>query len=319
MTRQLLRVTAHRLWGGVLVLWGALTVTFLALRAAPGDPVDTVLGPQVGASPQLRERISAELGLADPWWLQYLRSLVRPLTGDLGRSYQLAQDVGDVLASQLGPTAQLALAATGLAAAIAVVTATATAGRGGAVAAWVSGGELLAVSAPLFWVGLLLLSVFSFQLRWLPAAGAGGVAGLVLPAVTLALPLGGVMAQVLRGALDRTLEQPYVTTLRARGLSEVAVRLRHCLRHGAVPLITMGGWLVGDLLTGTVLVETVFARPGIGRTLVTAVIAKDFPVVTAVVLLAALLFLVINLLVDLVSLVVDPRLRQPGRAREAAR
>ncbi len=182
-----------------------------------------------------------------------------------------------------------------------------------------SGGELLAVSAPLFWVGLLLLSVFSFQLRWLPAAGAGGVAGLVLPAVTLALPLGGVMAQVLRGALDRTLEQPYVTTLRARGLSEVAVRLRHCLRHGAVPLITMGGWLVGDLLTGTVLVETVFARPGIGRTLVTAVIAKDFPVVTAVVLLAALLFLVINLLVDLVSLVVDPRLRQPGRAREAAR
>ncbi|MES9589767.1 ABC transporter permease [Streptomyces sp. NPDC007076] len=303
---------ARRLGSGVLVLWGAATVSFLVLHLVPGDVVDTVLGPSTAATPELRERIRADYGLGDPLPVQYLRQLAGLLTGDLGRSYQQGLPVGDVLAGQIGPTVELALAATVLALLIAFVAAVATAGRGRAARAVASGLELLAVSVPSYWLGILALTFLSYRFRLLPAAGDQGPAALVLPALTLALPIGGVLARVVRQELDEALARPFALTARARGASERTVLLRHTLRHAALPVATLSGWVVGSLLGGAVLTETVFARPGLGRVLVTAVTSKDIPVVTALVLLSAAAFVVVNLLVDLAYLVIDPRLRTEG-------
>ncbi|MEU6873014.1 ABC transporter permease [Streptomyces sp. NPDC088190] len=303
---------ARRLGSGVLVLWGAATVSFLVLHLVPGDVVDTVLGPSTAATPELRERIRADYGLGDPLPVQYLRQLAGLLTGDLGRSYQQGLPVGDVLAGQIGPTVELALAATVLALLIAFVAAVATAGRGRAARAVASGLELLAVSVPSYWLGILALAFLSYRFRLLPAAGDQGPAALVLPALTLALPIGGVLARVVRQELDEALARPFALTARARGASERRVLLRHTLRHAALPVATLSGWVVGSLLGGAVLTETVFARPGLGRVLVTAVTSKDIPVVTALVLLSAAAFVVVNLLVDLAYLVIDPRLRTEG-------
>ncbi|MEU6924344.1 ABC transporter permease [Streptomyces sp. NPDC046631] len=302
----------RRLGSGVLVLWGAATVSFLVLHLVPGDVVDTVLGPSTAATPELRERIRADYGLGDPLPVQYLRQLAGLLTGDLGRSYQQGLPVGDVLAGQIGPTVELALAATVLALLIAFVAAVATAGRGRAARAVASGLELLAVSVPSYWLGILALTFLSYRFRLLPAAGDQGPAALVLPALTLALPIGGVLARVVRQELDEALARPFALTVRARGATERTVLLRHTLRHAALPVATLSGWVVGSLLGGAVLTETVFARPGLGRVLVTAVTSKDIPVVTALVLLSAAAFVVVNLLVDLAYLVIDPRLRTEG-------
>ncbi|MEU6184428.1 ABC transporter permease [Nocardia sp. NPDC047038] len=310
MRHRLFRIIAHRVWTGVLVLLGAQTVTFFALRLTPGDPVDTLLGAQTSASPQVRAQIAADLGLDEPLWRQYLHTVLRPLTGNLGHSYQLSEDVRTALQSQLWPTVQLAAGAILVALVIAVPAALSTAGRGRFVRAAVSGSELLAVSLPAFWIGLILLTLFSFQLHLFPPAGGGGLASLVLPVLCLAIPMAGELGQVLRETLDRSLEQPFVLTLRARGLTEPALRLRHVLRHGSLSTVTMTGWMLGVLLTGAMLTETLFARPGIGKMTVSAVMTKDFSVVNAVVLLAALLFVVINLVVDLLYLVLDPRLRR---------
>ncbi|MES9508317.1 ABC transporter permease [Streptomyces sp. NPDC000609] len=303
---------ARRLGSGVLVLWGAATMSFLVLHLVPGDVVDTVLGPSTAATPELRGRIRADYGLGDPLPVQYLRQLAGLLTGDLGRSYQQGLPVGDVLAGQIGPTVELALAATVLALLIAFVAAVATAGRGRAARAVASGLELLAVSVPSYWLGILALTFLSYRFRLLPAAGDQGPAALVLPALTLALPIGGVLARVVRQELDEALARPFALTARARGASERTVLLRHTLRHAALPVATLSGWVVGSLLGGAVLTETVFARPGLGRVLVTAVTSKDIPVVTALVLLSAAAFVVVNLLVDLAYLVIDPRLRTEG-------
>ncbi|GAA2446581.1 ABC transporter permease [Streptomyces pulveraceus] len=312
MTHRWALPVARRLGSGVLVLWGAATVSFLVLHLVPGDVVDTVLGPSTAATPELRKRIRADYGLGDPLPVQYLRQLAGLLTGDLGRSYQQGLPVGDVLAGQIGPTVELALAATVLALLIAFVAAVATAGRGRAARAVASGLELLAVSVPSYWLGILALTFLSYRLRLLPAAGDQGPAALVLPALTLALPIGGVLARVVRQELDEALARPFALTARARGASERTVLLRHTLRHAALPVATLSGWVVGSLLGGAVLTETVFARPGLGRVLVTAVTSKDIPVVTALVLLSAAAFVVVNLLVDLAYLVIDPRLRTEG-------
>ncbi|WP_335937425.1 ABC transporter permease [Streptomyces sp. PTD5-9] len=303
---------ARRLGAGVLVLWGAATVSFLVLHLVPGDVVDTVLGPSTAATPELRERIRADYGLDDPLPVQYLRELAGLSRGDLGRSYQLGLPVRDVLADQIAPTAQLALAATVLALVLAFASAVATAGRGRAARAVVSGLELLAVSVPSYWLGILALTFLSYRYRLLPAAGDQGPAALLLPALTLALPIGGVLARVVRRELDEASARPFALTARARGATGRTLLLRHTLRHAALPVATLSGWSVGGLLGGAVLTETVFARPGLGRVLVTAVTSKDVPVVTALVLLSAAAYVVVNLLVDLAYLVIDPRLRTEG-------
>ncbi|MBB5081831.1 ABC transporter permease [Nonomuraea endophytica] len=304
-----MRTLLKRLVAGLAVLYGAASLAFLSLHLIPGDPVAILLGPATTASPEVRRQISAELGFDRPLLTQYLGHLGRLASGDLGSSYQLQRPVGWLIADQLGPTVQLAVAAIVVALALALISAITTAGRHPAARALASAWELTAVSLPSYWLGVLLLTAFSFHLRLFPIIGGDGPAALVLPAVTLALPIAGVLAQVLREGLESALAQPFALTARARGLSQTAVRLRHALRHAAGSLATLAGWLVGTLLGGAVLVETVFGRPGLGALTLQAVQNRDMPVVMGVVLVSALTFVVISALVDLLYLAIDPRLR----------
>ncbi|MGW1995945.1 ABC transporter permease [Embleya sp. NPDC001921] len=307
---RVLRAVGGRLVAIATVLLGAATLAFAGLKLLPGDPVATLLGPQTTASPAVRAQIRADYGFDDPLVSQYLHYLWELLHGRLGESYQLQQPVSALIGEQFGSTFELALSALVLAVVIAVVSALATAGRRSALRSGLGAWELVAVSTPSFWLGIVLLTVFSFRLQWFPVAGTEGVRTLVLPAVTLALPIAGVLAQVLRESLDKALGEPFVVTARARGLSATAVRVRHAFRHAAIPLLTLSGWLTGTLLGGTVLVEKVFARPGIGALTLQSVNTKDMPVVMGVVLLAALVFVLISQLTDVLYAVIDPRLRK---------
>jgi peptide/nickel transport system permease protein len=302
------RVVAIRIGHSVLVLWGAVTLTFLALHLVRGDVVDAIVGNNMSVTPAVREQIARQYGLGEPLWQQYLSYLGRLVGGDLGVSYQLDEPVTRVIGSEIGPTLQLMALATLFAAVLSLVMAILSARRG----SWLRGLfrtlEVAGVAIPQFWIGILLLTVFSFGLNWFPVV-SGGPVGLVLPAITLGLPLVGVLAPVLREGMERALEEPFVITVRARGAGERTVLTRHVLRHALAPAVTLLGLLSASLAGGAVVVEQVFSRPGIGQVLTTAVVNKDIPVVLGIVLLTALFYVVVNLIVDLLYPLIDPRLR----------
>ena len=296
-----------RLVGALIVVWGAATLAFLVLHLVPGDPVDIMLGVQSTVSETVRENIRAELGLNEPLLPQYLAYLGRVVTGDFGMSYRLQKPVTQVIGEQLMPSMQLAGAAIVLALAIALAIALAARGRiARSIASFI---ELLAISSPTFWTGLLLLTIFSFQLRWFPVTGGQGLNALVLPALTLALPIAGILSQVLRHGLESAQAQPFVDSARARGLSYAELLGRHTLRHAALPAATLTAYIVGGLLGGTVIIEQLFGRPGIGRVTLEAINNRDIPVVMALVIFAAIVFVVVNLIVDAVTPLLDPRLK----------
>jgi peptide/nickel transport system permease protein len=295
-----------RLLSSLLVLWLAASATFAAIHALPGRIEDVLAGDL--SYPGLREAIAAQWGLDHSLGWQYSHFLVRLLHGDLGTSYVMQQPVTEVLGSQVWPTVQLAVAAGLLAFAVAITVATLTAGRGAWSIRIASVLELAFTSTPVFWLGMLLLILLSFQWRLFPVSGAAGWRSLVLPAVTLALPTAGVLSQVMREALEQALDQPFVTTIRARGVGELALRVRHVLRHALLPVVTLGGWLIGSLLGGAVITEKMFGRPGIGTVTLNAVMSQDLPVVLAVVLLAAFIHVAISTLLDVAYLFIDPRL-----------
>jgi peptide/nickel transport system permease protein len=298
----------RRLVLSVAVVFGAAAAAFAALYLLPGDPIQAMLGP-TGQTPALVAEVRHETGMDKPVYLRFLLFMGRLARGDLGQSYQLHDSVRDVVFGQLASTVELAVTGFALALAAAVLLAVATAGRRPAVRAMASTGELVLASMPGFWIGVLLLTFFSFRWQLFPAVG-GGIPGLVLPAVTLALTLVGVFAQVLREGLERALAEPFVLSSRARGASETTVRTRHALRHALVPLVTLSGWSVGALLSGAVIVETIFSRPGLGRVLVTAVQGRDLPVVAGVVVVSAVAFSLVNLVTDLLYVLIDPRLKE---------
>ncbi len=300
----------RRLGLAAVVLWAAWTVSFVVLYLLPGDPVATMASASDGepVSPAELAALRARYGLDQPLPVQYVTKLWAALHGDLGTSFVSGQDVRTAVAEALPPTLQIAAA--GLV--VAVVTGTAVA----VAATWVRSPWLrqvlaslpsLAVSLPVFWVGLMLVQLFSFSLGWLPSVGDRGPESLVLPAVTLGLPTGALVAQVLAKSLTQALDSPYVTTARAKGVGEAAVHLRHALGNAAIPALTVLGYVVGNVLAGSVVVETVFTRPGLGRLTVASVGAQDIPVVQGIVLFAALAFVVVNLLVDLAYPLLDPR------------
>ncbi|BCY07660.1 ABC transporter permease [Actinoplanes sp. L3-i22] len=292
----------RRVGAGVLVLWAAATAAYLALLAAPGSTVDAIIGDGAD-TPGIRAQIIAEWHLDRPAVVRYLDFLWRAGHGDLGRSYLLQRPVAEVIGSQLAPTLKLAGAAAVFGVLLALVFAivarrlTSTFG-------------LVLVSTPPFLIGIVLLSVFSFRLGWFPVSGDRSFAALVLPAITMGLPIAGTLAQVLRDGLDRALDEPFAVTARARGLRESAVLTRHALKHALLPAVTMLGWSFGVLIGGTVIIEQVFGRPGLGQVTVQAVNSSDLPVVLAVVILAAAVFVVVNTVTDLAYLLIDPRLRR---------
>jgi len=310
---------ARRLGLAVVVAWAAWTVSFVVLYLLPGDPVATMAagaGDGEQLSPAELDELRARYGLDQPLIVQYVTKLFAALQGDLGTSFATGQDVWSMLAEALPPTLQIA----GAGLLVAVVGGTALA----VAATWTRRPWLrqtlaalpsLAVSLPVFWVGLMLVQLFSFRLGWLPSVGDRGFAALVLPAVTLGLPTGALIAQVLAKSLGQTLEAPFVTTARAKGIGPAAVHLRHALGNAVIPALTVLGYVVGNVLAGSVVVETVFTRPGLGRLTVASVGVQDIPVVQGVVLFAALAFVVVNLLVDLAYPLLDPRVAVTGSTR----
>ncbi|MET7420034.1 ABC transporter permease [Dactylosporangium sp. NPDC005555] len=304
---------ARRAVIAVVQLWGAATLCFVMLHLIPGDPVDIIMGNQALVSPEFKEQVRVEYGLTDPVAVQYARLLGDLARGDLGTSYQLQRPVWDALTEQLLPTVQLAVAALLLAVLLAVGAAVLVPERHRLARLLFSGFEMVAVSLPQYWLGVLLITFLSLRWHVFPVIEAGTWRSLVLPAVAVALPVAGTLGQVLREEMDTALGQPFVTSARARGAGELAVRTGHALRHCLVPATTLTGWFVGGLLGGSVLIEQVFGRPGLGQVTLTAVTNKDVPMVTGVVMLSAAVYVVLNLLVELSYLVVDPRLRRDGR------
>lgn len=308
--KPVFRRVLGRLLAGIGVLWGAATLTFLIINVTGGDTAIAILGgAEAVPTPAVLARVREDYHLDKPIHQQYLIYIAKLARGDLGESYRLRIPVTRAIAQQLGPTLELALWAGSLAVVASVLIAIFTARR----ARWLrnasSGAELIASSMPGFVLGIVLLLIFAFQLHWLPASGQNGWKSLVLPTLTLAIPIIALLTQVLRNDLEDILEQPFIVTARARGLSEAGVRLGHALRHALISLVTLAGSFFGRLLGGAVIAETLFSRQGVGRLVAEATTNKDVPLVLGVTLLAATTYVVVNLLVDLINAVVDPRAR----------
>ena len=303
-----------RLLLGIGVLWGAATLTFVMINVTSGDAAVTILGgPDALPTPEALARVRAEYGLSDSLGTRYAHYLARLAHGDLGESYRLHIPVVRAIAQQIGPTIRLALLAALLSISAALCFALLTAGRARWIRTVASGTELVITSTPTFVIGILLLIIFSFRLHWLPAAGSSDWRSLVLPTLTLALPISAVLAQVLRAELDDILEQSFIEMARARGLSEASVRLGHALRHALIPLVTLSSFVLAGLLGGAVIIESLFSRQGLGRLMLDATTNKDIPIVLGVTLISALAYVVVNFLVDLAHTAIDPRLADGPR------
>ncbi|WP_019063655.1 ABC transporter permease [Streptomyces prunicolor] len=312
------RYVIKRLAQAVGVLWAAYTVSFLVLDFLPGDPVTAMAGAGMDSGqvdPAQLTALRHEYGFDKPVLVQYADYLGKAVRGDFGDSVSTGRPVSSTLADALPQTLQLTGAALLLAVFLGgglAVLATYTSRR------WLRQLLLslppLGVSVPTFWVGLLLVESFSFRLHWFAAFGNDGLRGLILPAVTLAVPTGAQVAQVLAKSLLTALDQAYVETARAKGAGRWRIHLRHALRNASLPALTVVGLLVGQLIAGSVVVETVFSRDGLGRVTAAAVTAQDIPLVQGVVVFGALIFVVTNLVVDLVYPLLDPRIVvAPGR------
>jgi peptide/nickel transport system permease protein len=297
----------HRIVASLGVIFGAVTLVFLILHWLPGDPAQLVAG--ADASVDTVARVREQLGTAQPLGLQYLHYLAALAHGDLGESYVTHEPVLAKLAAQLPATLTLTLAACSLAVVLGVVFGVLAARRaGGWVDQAIQWGALALHAMPGFWLGMLLILVFSVFLRWLPVIGDSPLA-LVLPVVSLGLVVAVPIMRMVRDGMLEGMHEPYVTTLRAKGLSEGCIFYVHVLRNALIPAVTLLGVSLGELISGAVVIETLFARRGIGRAVVEALTQKDIPVVQGVILLAAVAFVVINLLVDLSYTLIDPRVR----------
>lgn len=307
-TASLGRAVAGRLLVSLLVLWGAITATFLVLHSGKGEPINAIIG-TAQVSPEVRAQIISDYRLDDPLIVQYVNYLWRLLHGDLGHSYALRMPVTEAIGQQIWPTLQLVIVSAILSLLVALVVGLATANRPGWLRGPVTSLEVLTVAVPTFWLGILLLTIFSFQLGWFPSVGSDGVASLVLPSIALAAAPAALLSQVLRHGVERTLDETFVVTARTRGISQTAVLLRHVLRHAAMPVITLWGWIVGALISGAVIVEQVFSREGLGRLTIAAVTSKDLPLVLGVVIIAATFYTIVNTLIDAAYGWLDPRVR----------
>lgn len=305
---NLARFIAGRVLGALFVLWAVATLIFFAIRLVPGDPAEAILGgPGSQASQEALDLVRRQYGLDQPLLVQYLDQLGRLARGDLGTSYSLKQSVSSVLAAQVPPT--LLLASLSLVAAwiLAVGVAWWSAGSGRVARAVSSGLEVVASAVPHFLLGSVLIVVFATGLGLLPPVSTGTPIGLVLPVVTLAVPVAGFLGQVTRDSLLDAAAAPFALTATARGEGPSGLFWRHLLRHAALPGLALSGWAFGSLLSGAIVVESLFARPGLGRTLLDAVTLRDIPLVTGVALVSALAYVVVVALGDLAEKAVDPR------------
>lgn len=297
-----------RLVSALVVMLGVCSLVFLLIHLVPGDPVAVMLGE--GARPADQAALRAALGLDRPLGEQYLDYLARLVRLDLGISLQTQRPVVDLLAERVGPTLELAFASLLLGILIAIPLGVLAAQyQGGWVDRLAMGFSMLGAAIPNFWLGPLLILVFSLWLGWTPVSGREGLASLALPAITLGTGLAAILARMVRGSLLEVLGEDYVRTARAKGLGPGAVLWRHALRNAWLPILTLIGMQFGALLGGAVVTETVFAWPGLGSLLIESIQTRDYPVAQGAVLLVSLSYLLVNTATDLLYLVADPRIR----------
>jgi peptide/nickel transport system permease protein len=297
----------------ILVLAAAASVTFFAQLLVPGSRATAILNQQNGRAQQWTAAqlapINHQFGFSKPLIVQYLDYVGGLFQGNLGTSYTQFKPVTQVIGDELVPSLVLTVGGLLTAWVLAVGVILLTAKRRRFISALGSTWEALTASLPTYWIGVVLLVVFAVEIRIFPVIGGTSAWGTVLPVLTLAIPLAGFLGQVMRDEFERVLDQPFITTARTRGMGDTAVRLVHALRHSVLPAITLSGWALGALVSGAVIVENLFGRPGIGQVLVTAVNTRDVPTVSGVVLVVAAVYVVANLLVDVVYVLVDPRMR----------
>jgi ABC-type dipeptide/oligopeptide/nickel transport system permease component len=300
------RFLFYRLLLLVPTLLGVLLVTFVLLYVAPGDPVQAMVGER--ADPETLARLRAELHLDDPLPRQFGHYLGGVLRGDLGTSYITRRPILRDLLQRFPATLRLAGAAMLFATLVGIGI--------GIYGAWRPGSRLdrltalgayLGISFPVYWVGLILILIFAVNLRWLPPSGSGGLAYLILPAVTLGMRSVAFLSRMTRAAMQEVLQSDFVRTARAKGLLERGVVLRHGLRNALLPVLTVLGLDFGSYLTGSILTETIFSWPGVGRYVLTAIDKRDLPAVQGSILFLSVVFVMVNLLTDLLYARVDPR------------
>jgi ABC-type dipeptide/oligopeptide/nickel transport system permease component len=299
----------RRLLGAIPVLWGVATLVFVILRLLPGDPAALMLS-EAGASAQAIAELRAELGLDESIPLQYGRYIVQLAQGDLGTSLFTQRSVVTTIAEQLASTIELALSAMLMAIALGTTLGILAAVRH---RTWLDvliiATSVAGISVPIFWSAILLIWLFALLLGWLPATGQGGIRHLVLPALVLGFASAGAITRLVRASLLEVMDQDFVNTARAKGLAEGTILLRHALKNAFIPVTSIIGLQFGFLLGGTVVIETIFSRPGIGRLMVNAILWKDLPLVQGIVLLIALVYTLVNLATDVAYAYLDPRIR----------
>ena len=306
------RYIIRRLLLTIPVVIGVSIIVFSIIRLLPGDPARALAG--VNATPEYIQQVREQFGLNDPLHVQYWNFVTNLLQGDLGTSTFSNRPVTTEIRERFPRTLILASVSLVLATVIGVSAGIVSATRRNSLfdnaSMFVA---LIGVAAPVFWLALMLQLLFSVQLRWLPATGMGGIEHLILPSITLGMASAALMARITRSSVLEVLQQDFITTARAKGVAERMVIYKHALKNALIPVVTVLGLQFGILLGGAVLTETVFAWPGVGRLLVDAILRRDYPVVQGTVMLLAFLFVIINLVVDIIYAFLDPRIHYQGQ------
>ncbi len=301
------RYLLHRLLLFFPTLVGVLTLVFFLIHLIPGDPIEVMLGETATAVD--KEALRRDLGLDQPLWSQYLRFLAGLVQADLGNSLYEQGRVLDLILTRLPATLELTMAAMTVALLIAFPLGIIAAVKRGS---WIDRFSLFfslsALAMPNFWLGPLLMIIFSIQLSWLPVSGRGGPSYLILPSLTLGMAMAAILTRMIRSSLLETIHEEYIQTARAKGLSEQTVWLKHALRNSLLSTITIVGLQFGGLLAGSIITETIFTWPGIGRLTIQAIQSRDYPLVQGCVLVIASFYLIVNLLTDILYHLVDPRI-----------
>ncbi|RXZ78827.1 ABC transporter permease [Paenibacillaceae bacterium] len=301
---------ATRLLTSIMVIIGSSMLVFVIMYILPGDPVLQMLDGN-STTPEAVAALRAELGLDKPFYMQFYEYFISLLQGDFGQSRINNDLVLPKILEHVPATLTLTLVSVLFSVVIGITLGVLSAiHRNGIIDIIARFVGLFGISMPSFWTGILLLMVFSIQLNWFPAMGSDGWKTLVLPALALGLVGSGFIVRLVRNTMLEVLGEPFILTLRSKGLTERAVMYRHALRNSLIPALTMVGVTIGELLSGTVVIETVFSRQGIGRVLADAIMSKDMPVVQGVVFFTAIIYVAVNLLVDLSYKFVDPRIRR---------
>lgn len=306
----MLWMVTRRLITSILVIIGSLVLVFTILYVLPGDPTDNMVDPSM-ATPEVIANLRHQLGVDQPYHIQLLHYFGSILQGDFGKSLLNSDPVLPKIAESFPATLALTGASVLVSVTVGLLLGVLSAiHRNGAIDIIARVIGLFGISMPTFWSGILLILIFSITLGWFPAMGSDGWRTLVLPALALGTVGSGFIIRMVRNSMLEVISEQFIVTLRSKGLAERAVMYRHALRNALIPAVTMTGMLIGDMLAGTVVVETVFSRQGIGRIISDAIMAKDLPVVQGVILFSAIIYTLVNLLVDLSYTLIDPRVRR---------